>query len=92
MSNKPKYSQYMTFDNGIIFEKPFVDPVDLKPKFREKIFAAGRNFSSIEEARQFAKHLLYVCQNADDLAGRFEAFKDNEDELHKIVKEYEHRH
>jgi hypothetical protein len=92
MMNKPQFSQYITFDNGISFEKPFVDAVDLKPKFREKLFAAGRSFASIEEARQFAKDLLHACQKADELAGRFDAFNDNEDELHKIVKEYEHRH
>jgi hypothetical protein len=92
VSNKPQFSQYKTFDSGISFEKPFVDPVDLKPKFREKLFAAGRNFGSIEDARQFAKDLLHACQKAEEIKHRFECYANDENALHKIVKEYEHQH
>ena len=87
-----QYSQYKTLDNGISFEKPYVDPVDLKSKFREKIFAAGRNFSDIEDARQFAKDLLHACQEAEEIKHRFECFENDEAGLRKIVAEYEHQH
>lgn len=85
-------SSYKTFDNGISFEKPYIDPVDLKPKFRQKLFAAGRNFSSTEEARQFATDLLQACREADEISTRFDAYANNEFELREIVKEYEHQH
>ena len=87
-----QYSQYKTFDDGISFEKPYIDAVDLKPKFREKIFAAGRSFSSTDDARQFANSLLQACREADEISTRFDAYANNEFELREIVKEYEHQH
>lgn len=85
-------SSYKTFDNGISFEKPYIDPVDLKPKFREKLFAAGRNFSDIDDAKQFARDLLHACQKAEEIKYRFKAFASDEVKLREIVKEYEHQH
>ncbi len=77
---------------SIEFEKPHIDPVTLKPRFREHItWSASPQAigATREEARDFALTLLEVCHHVDWLKMGFTAYADDDEKLLGIVEKYQ---
>lgn len=76
----------------IIFEKPHIDPVTLKPVFRERISFSSKLQLSLDDVNKFLLDLRAVTDEVAEIKLFFITYDDNDEKLRELVKEYEHQH
>lgn len=84
------HSRYKTV-GAVSFEKPHIDPVTLKPVFRERITWSSSpqiTGATIDDAKKFLVDFRSVLAEVDWIKNRFIRYKDNDEKLRKLVERY----